>query len=208
MVYIPQSLPFIRSLDGVKNSHGNIDFVEGVNMSITPSDALNQITLATSGVWTLIQSFTDSNTSDNTEFDTGVLGTTYDMYWITGSFECTTGQYGVYCQINNLEDEYDWIEYNNNSMRSDINNGVWRLCFSSTGRPTIINYLIIGNYEVAPTNQYIQLIGNAGAGDEFDAWRTLWGEYTATISQVNRIHVFTDDIEDTTGRLHVYGFNF
>jgi hypothetical protein len=212
MVKVPQGRPFIRSIDSVRSPFGDVDLIEGTGMTITPDDANNQITFTADGLWTLVQSFSNSNTSTNIDFDTGVLGTTYDMYRIIGILENTSGAYNLWCQINGLgTSDYDYVYYDGGGTSSSVNNALWRLAYGNVAGPMLFDYLIIGNYEVAPANQFIQIIGDTGAGDYqalTGAERTLWGEYTANVSQVNRIRVWTSATEDTTGRMHVYGFNF
>jgi hypothetical protein len=209
MGFAPQGKSLIKSLDGVTNPEGDIDLVEGTGVTITPDDANNQITIASSATpWTLIQQFSNSNSSTNIDFDTGVLGTTYDMYRIVGILE-NTSAFSLLCRINNLStSDYDYTYYTASTVATNINQSYWRIVYSSASRPVLFDFIIIGNYESNPTDQYIQMIGNGGGGANSFAHRTLWGEYTAAVTQVNRIRVWSGASEDTTGRMNVYGLNF
>jgi hypothetical protein len=100
------------SVDGVSNAGGNVDFVVGSNMTITPDDGANTITFSASGAdndWT----FRVTDTADTTLITGGAWGiarygnTLYgnaDSTHVNLGVASTTGSYGLenykYCTVS------------------------------------------------------------------------------------------------------------
>lgn len=146
--------------------------------------------------WTLLQTFADAAGGDIVSFDTGVMGTTYDLYKIIGLIQ-NTNILNILCRINN--------ESGNNYAYLSVAawtpaDTKWQLATLNPADITSqFEYLIRGKTIGALRRPTIS--GNSSSG----SLCLLNGHYDVDIATVNRIQVYTD--ANATGNMKVFGMN-
>jgi hypothetical protein len=115
----------IVSVDGVSNAGGNVDFVPGSNMTITPNDGANTVTFSStaggiggSGTTNYIPKFTASTTVGNSaiyqsgtgDVGIGITGPAYKLH-VNGDFYANT--------VNTGQGDYEHYAMNQHVRTSD-----------------------------------------------------------------------------------------
>ena len=135
----------VSSLDGVSNDGGNIDLVAGSNVTITPDDANNKITIAATG----------GSSGDNLGNHTATQNIKLNGHWLSGD----GGNEGVYVK----SDGKVGIGSNNPLVVFDVN-GTTRATTIRAGNP-VSSY---GRGDIAAVNNIIA-DDNITAGNDITA---------------------------------------
>ena len=184
----------------------NFNDVEGNNTS--PGNIPDGV--SGGGFWTKVGTYSDTNTGTELDIDTGVMGTTYDMYKIIYRVEnFDTGTITVRLRLNGITDPYYYFIEEQGAtgiVEQSAENYFFLTDLHSEGVGTG-EYLIRG---YSDANDNIPTIhGNSYGKLTFSDANLLGGIITSSnISQINRIHLTTASTYVATGDLVVLGFNF
>lgn len=185
---------------------GNFNDVEGNNT--TPGNIPDGISAG--GFWTKVGTYSDTNTGTVLDLDTGVMGTTYDMYKIIYKVDnYDTGTITVRLRLNGISNAYYYFIEEQGAtgiVEQSAEYYFFLTDIHSEGVGT--GEYIIRGYSDANDN-LPTIHGNSYGKATFSDGNLLGGIMTSSnITQINRIHLTTAATYVATGELAVLGFNF
>lgn len=154
--------------------------------------------------WTLIQKFSDSNAGDIVSFDTGIMGTVYDIYKVIGWMKNeVVALMSTWARINGISSAtYRQIAYSSGGIVTNAGLTAWSLAGHSaaTTHQSIIEVFFKGS-----NNTYPLVIGGTSYSIYTQGASNLRGDCSDSAVAINRIHIYTD--RNSTGKMRVYGMN-
>jgi hypothetical protein len=164
------------------------------------------------GIWTLISTFSDTNTGSAIAFDTGTISPTYDLYFVTGvllNHNTLPLVNGVYCIVNgDVSANYAYLSLDTGGTNYTTGGTSWGLCFmyddgASTNSVSFAYYVRGGNLASSPTERYPTIHGTSSSYITATYGPTVSGDLRVDIATVSRIQIGSTAV--ATGSAKVFG---
>ncbi len=185
----------ISSVDGVHNDGGNIDLIAGANITITPDDGGNSITIAASGGGGLTLPYDGTVSASAAAFDVENTGTGRAGYFHLGN--ASTASDAMWIQTASTNTSSDGIH-----AQADAGNAI-EAFNNSTSQPTLYAYnsnsgpVAKFGKSTTSTGNIVEITKNGGSGKGMNI--TYGGTGSAVAIDNNSTGTALDLRQDGTG---------